>query len=99
MRLYANDADSNLHLYDHSDYWGDGDNDDGYGADDGDDDVIVDDDEDDDDNGVRIDLQNSDTSYALSSNHDEEQIPILKVTLGDTSYSASIVLLLDPVDL
>lgn len=96
MCLYAVDADSNLYLYDHSDYWGDGD--DGYGADDGDDDVIVDHDEDDDD-GVGIDLQNSDTSYALSSNHDEEQIPILKVTLGDTSYSASIVLLLDPVDL
>jgi len=69
-------------------------------VDDGDDDVIVDHDEDDDDDdGVRIDLQNSDTSYALSSNHDEEQIPILKVTLGDTSYLASIVLLLDPVDL
>ena len=98
MCLYAVDADSNLHLYDHSDYWGDGDGDDGYGADDGDDDVIVDHVEDDDD-GVGIDHQNSDTSYALSSNHDEEQIPILKVTLGDTSYLASIVLLLDPVDL
>ena len=98
MCLYAVDADSNLHQYDHSDYWGDGDGDDGYGADDGDDDVIVDHDEDDDD-GVGIDLQNSDTSYALSSNHDEEQIPILKVKLGDTSYSVSIVLLLDPVDL